>query len=98
EDGPPVMPKDPYAYVVAAFQALPSPNYEEALTTLEGVNTKVTELATVKKQDTQDIYDVMEDTQENGTKESGPKANYKVKPGCNIKPKLSTINQCKPNW
>nr|GEU73194.1 putative reverse transcriptase domain-containing protein [Tanacetum cinerariifolium] len=26
-DGPPVMPKDPYAYVVAAFQALPSPEY-----------------------------------------------------------------------
>nr|GEV26336.1 hypothetical protein [Tanacetum cinerariifolium] len=27
EDGPPVMPKDPYAYVVAAFQALPKPDY-----------------------------------------------------------------------
>nr|GFD29590.1 hypothetical protein [Tanacetum cinerariifolium] len=26
-DGPPVMPKDPYAYVVAAFQSLPPPNY-----------------------------------------------------------------------
>ncbi|GKG41891.1 hypothetical protein Tco_0473642, partial [Tanacetum coccineum] len=26
-DGPPVMLKDPYAYVVAAFQALPSLNY-----------------------------------------------------------------------
>ncbi|GKF61853.1 hypothetical protein Tco_0181907, partial [Tanacetum coccineum] len=26
-DGPPVMPEDPYAYVVAAFQALPSPDY-----------------------------------------------------------------------
>ncbi|GKD07734.1 hypothetical protein Tco_1187419 [Tanacetum coccineum] len=26
-DGPPVMPVDPYAYVVAAFQAPPSPNY-----------------------------------------------------------------------
>ncbi|GJS32212.1 hypothetical protein Tco_0530594 [Tanacetum coccineum] len=26
-DGPPVMPTDPYAYVVAAFQALPSPDY-----------------------------------------------------------------------
>nr|GEU73204.1 putative reverse transcriptase domain-containing protein [Tanacetum cinerariifolium] len=25
--GPPVMPEDPYAYVVAAFQAPPSPNY-----------------------------------------------------------------------
>nr|GFB27722.1 hypothetical protein [Tanacetum cinerariifolium] len=31
EDGPPVMPKDPYAYVVAAFQALPSPNYVPGL-------------------------------------------------------------------
>ncbi|GKD05623.1 hypothetical protein Tco_1180597, partial [Tanacetum coccineum] len=26
-DGPPVMTKDPYAYVVAAFQAPPSPDY-----------------------------------------------------------------------
>nr|GEV77222.1 hypothetical protein [Tanacetum cinerariifolium] len=26
-DGPPVLPKDPYAYVVAAFQAPPSPDY-----------------------------------------------------------------------
>ncbi|GKB04460.1 putative reverse transcriptase domain-containing protein [Tanacetum coccineum] len=26
-DGPPIMPEDPYAYVVAAFQALPSPDY-----------------------------------------------------------------------
>nr|GEV11994.1 hypothetical protein [Tanacetum cinerariifolium] len=26
-DGPPVMLKDPYAYVVATFQALPSPDY-----------------------------------------------------------------------
>nr|GFC53877.1 hypothetical protein [Tanacetum cinerariifolium] len=26
-DRPPVMPEDPYAYVVAAFQAPPSPNY-----------------------------------------------------------------------
>ncbi|GJY53710.1 hypothetical protein Tco_0445374, partial [Tanacetum coccineum] len=26
-DGPPVMPEDPYAYVVAAFQALPSLDY-----------------------------------------------------------------------
>ncbi|GJS30247.1 putative ribonuclease H-like domain-containing protein, partial [Tanacetum coccineum] len=26
-DGPPVIPEDPYAYVVAAFQAPPSPNY-----------------------------------------------------------------------
>nr|GFC56673.1 hypothetical protein [Tanacetum cinerariifolium] len=36
---------------------------EEALTTLEGVNTRVTELATVQEQDTQDIYEVIEDTQ-----------------------------------
>nr|GFA72110.1 hypothetical protein [Tanacetum cinerariifolium] len=26
-DGPPVMPEDPYAYVVAAFQVPPSPDY-----------------------------------------------------------------------
>ncbi|GKF68530.1 hypothetical protein Tco_0198209 [Tanacetum coccineum] len=26
-DEPPVMPEDPYAYVVASFQALPSPDY-----------------------------------------------------------------------
>nr|GFA96284.1 hypothetical protein [Tanacetum cinerariifolium] len=130
---------------------------EVALTTLEGVNTRVTELAAVQEQDTQDIYGVMEDIQgrqteifqrvealvddsstitrladwlirrldflerlerilwdlrhlatalgeiqalqareqaraENGTKESGTKANYKVKPRCNTKPKLSTIN------
>ncbi|GJY66732.1 hypothetical protein Tco_0468970 [Tanacetum coccineum] len=26
-DGPPVIPEDPYAYVVAAFQASPSPDY-----------------------------------------------------------------------
>ncbi|GJW68354.1 hypothetical protein Tco_0122778 [Tanacetum coccineum] len=26
-DGPPVMPEDPYAYVMAAFQASPSPDY-----------------------------------------------------------------------
>nr|GEY51912.1 hypothetical protein [Tanacetum cinerariifolium]GEZ27481.1 hypothetical protein [Tanacetum cinerariifolium] len=30
-DGPPVMPKDPYAYVVAAFQALPPSNYVPGL-------------------------------------------------------------------
>nr|GEX42004.1 hypothetical protein [Tanacetum cinerariifolium] len=29
--GPPVMPEDPYAYVVAAFQALPPPNYVPGL-------------------------------------------------------------------
>nr|GFB89785.1 hypothetical protein [Tanacetum cinerariifolium] len=36
---------------------------EEALTTLEGFNTRVIELAAVQEQDTQDIYGVMEDTQ-----------------------------------
>nr|GFB54200.1 hypothetical protein [Tanacetum cinerariifolium] len=36
---------------------------EEALTTLEGVNTRVLELVAVQEQDTQDIYGVMEDTQ-----------------------------------
>ncbi|GJZ31900.1 putative reverse transcriptase domain-containing protein [Tanacetum coccineum] len=36
---------------------------EVPLTTLEGVNTRVTELAAVKEQDTQDIYGVIEDTQ-----------------------------------
>ncbi|GJT09488.1 hypothetical protein Tco_0856530, partial [Tanacetum coccineum] len=30
-DGPPVMPLDPYAYVVAAFQAPPSPDYVPSL-------------------------------------------------------------------
>nr|GEZ58461.1 hypothetical protein [Tanacetum cinerariifolium] len=36
---------------------------EEALTTLEGVNTRVTELAAVQERDTHDIYGVIEDTQ-----------------------------------
>ncbi|GKB39365.1 hypothetical protein Tco_0884307 [Tanacetum coccineum] len=40
---------------------------EVALTTLEGVNARVTELATVQEQDTQDIYDVIEDTQDRQT-------------------------------
>ncbi|GJR37859.1 hypothetical protein Tco_1213543 [Tanacetum coccineum] len=26
-DGPPIMTEDPYAYIVAAYQAPPSPNY-----------------------------------------------------------------------
>ncbi|GKE61299.1 hypothetical protein Tco_1511666, partial [Tanacetum coccineum] len=30
-DGPPVMPEDPYVYVVAAIQALPSPDYVPGL-------------------------------------------------------------------
>nr|GFC29589.1 hypothetical protein [Tanacetum cinerariifolium] len=41
---------------------------EEALTTLKGVNTRVTELDVVQEQDTQDIYGVMEDTQGRQTK------------------------------
>nr|GFA54781.1 hypothetical protein [Tanacetum cinerariifolium] len=36
---------------------------EEALTTLKGVNTRVTELVAVQEKDTQDIYGVMEDAQ-----------------------------------
>nr|GFA84788.1 hypothetical protein [Tanacetum cinerariifolium] len=40
---------------------------EEALTTLEGVNTRVTELAVVQEQDTQDIYRVMQDAQRRQT-------------------------------
>nr|GFA71991.1 hypothetical protein [Tanacetum cinerariifolium] len=42
--------------------------YEEALTTLEGVNTRVTELAAVQEQDTQDIYGVTKDTHGRQTK------------------------------
>ncbi|GJR09020.1 hypothetical protein Tco_0791672 [Tanacetum coccineum] len=40
---------------------------EVALTTLEGVNDRVTELAAVQEQDTQDIYAVIEDTQDRQT-------------------------------
>ncbi|GKB24314.1 hypothetical protein Tco_0863715 [Tanacetum coccineum] len=40
---------------------------EVAPTTLEGVNDRVTELAVVQEQDTQDIYDVIEDTQDRQT-------------------------------
>ncbi|GJX54339.1 hypothetical protein Tco_0282708 [Tanacetum coccineum] len=40
---------------------------EVAPTTLEGVNDRVTELATVQEQDTQDIYAVIEDTQDRQT-------------------------------
>ncbi|GKE44721.1 hypothetical protein Tco_1472005 [Tanacetum coccineum] len=40
---------------------------EVAMTTLEGVNTRVTELAMVQEQDTHDIYDVIEDTQDRQT-------------------------------
>nr|GFB67092.1 hypothetical protein [Tanacetum cinerariifolium] len=36
-DGPPVMSEDPYAHVVAAFQALPLPNYVPGLEELEQV-------------------------------------------------------------
>ncbi|GKE61255.1 hypothetical protein Tco_1511622, partial [Tanacetum coccineum] len=38
-----------------------------ALTTLEGVNARVIELAAVQEQDTQDVYDVIEDTQDRQT-------------------------------
>ncbi|GKF13781.1 hypothetical protein Tco_0055243, partial [Tanacetum coccineum] len=40
---------------------------EVAPTTLEGVNDRVTKLAAVQEQDTQDIYDVIEDTQDRQT-------------------------------
>ncbi|GJX78509.1 hypothetical protein Tco_0326658 [Tanacetum coccineum] len=40
---------------------------EVALTTLEGVNARVIELTVVQEQDTQDIYDVIEDTQDRQT-------------------------------
>ncbi|GJR94757.1 hypothetical protein Tco_0266931 [Tanacetum coccineum] len=40
---------------------------EVAPATLEGVNTRVTELATVQEQDTQDIYAVIEDTHDRQT-------------------------------
>ncbi|GKD11516.1 putative reverse transcriptase domain-containing protein [Tanacetum coccineum] len=40
---------------------------EVASTTIEGVNTRVTELTAVQEQDTQDIYAVMEDTQDRQT-------------------------------
>ncbi|GJZ03991.1 hypothetical protein Tco_0537266, partial [Tanacetum coccineum] len=40
---------------------------EVALMTLEGFNTRVTELAAVQEQDTQDIYAVIEDTQDRQT-------------------------------
>ncbi|GKA85822.1 hypothetical protein Tco_0807476 [Tanacetum coccineum] len=40
---------------------------EVAPMTLEGVNTRVTELAAVQEQDTQDIYAMIEDTQDRHT-------------------------------
>ncbi|GKC95665.1 hypothetical protein Tco_1161107, partial [Tanacetum coccineum] len=40
---------------------------EVAPTTLEGVNARVTELVAVQEQDTHDIYDVIEDTQDRQT-------------------------------
>ncbi|GKE15832.1 hypothetical protein Tco_1423409 [Tanacetum coccineum] len=40
---------------------------EVASTTLEGVNARVTELAAVQEQDTQDVYAVIEDTQDRQT-------------------------------
>ncbi|GKD17896.1 hypothetical protein Tco_1207054, partial [Tanacetum coccineum] len=41
---------------------------EVAPTTLEGVNARVTELTTVQEQDTQDVYAVIEDTQDRQTR------------------------------
>ncbi|GJU49435.1 putative reverse transcriptase domain-containing protein [Tanacetum coccineum] len=41
---------------------------EVAPTTLEGVNARVTELAAVQEQDTQDVYAVIEDTQDRQTR------------------------------
>ncbi|GKG20943.1 hypothetical protein Tco_0380744, partial [Tanacetum coccineum] len=40
---------------------------EVALTTLEGVNARVTELSAVQEQDTQDIYALIEDGQDRQT-------------------------------
>ncbi|GJR20391.1 putative reverse transcriptase domain-containing protein [Tanacetum coccineum] len=40
---------------------------EVALTTLEGVNARVTELSQVQEEDTQDIYDVIKDAQDRQT-------------------------------
>ncbi|GKF46267.1 hypothetical protein Tco_0136069, partial [Tanacetum coccineum] len=34
-DGPPIMPEDPYAYIVAAYQAPPSPDYMPGLEELQ---------------------------------------------------------------
>ncbi|GJW68075.1 hypothetical protein Tco_0122499 [Tanacetum coccineum] len=46
----------------------PTESVEEvAPTTLEGVNARVTELAVVQEQDTQDVYAVIEDTQDRQT-------------------------------
>nr|GFA76616.1 hypothetical protein [Tanacetum cinerariifolium] len=52
--------------VAAAARPIEDPRdvaEEEAMMTLEEVNTRVTELAALQEQDTQDIYGVMEDTQ-----------------------------------
>ncbi|GJS11003.1 putative ribonuclease H-like domain-containing protein [Tanacetum coccineum] len=46
-DGPPVMPEDPYAYVVAAFQAPPSPDYVSGPESRLKVVTMVKELENV---------------------------------------------------
>nr|GFC86381.1 hypothetical protein [Tanacetum cinerariifolium] len=56
--------------VAAAARPIEDPRdvaEEEALTTLEGVNTRVIELVAVQEQDTQDIYGVMKDTQDRQT-------------------------------
>nr|GFC04052.1 hypothetical protein [Tanacetum cinerariifolium] len=48
---------------------------EEALTTLKGVNTRVTELATVQEQDTQDIYELTDVIFSCDLKKMAPKEN-----------------------
>nr|GFB32928.1 hypothetical protein [Tanacetum cinerariifolium] len=72
---------------------------EEALKTLEGVNTRVIELAAVQEQDTQDIYGVMDDTQGRQTeifqrveamkmapKKAAPKRTTRLNPGATSNP------------
>nr|GFA54422.1 hypothetical protein [Tanacetum cinerariifolium] len=59
---------------------------EEALMTLEGVNTRVTELAAVQEQDTQDIYGVMEDIQKMAPKKATPKRTTWLNPGVTSNP------------
>ncbi|GKC59817.1 hypothetical protein Tco_1087415 [Tanacetum coccineum] len=56
------------SYGIRAVWVDPAETIEEvAPTTLEGVNDRVTELAAVQEQDTQDIYAMIEDTQERQT-------------------------------
>nr|GFA89850.1 hypothetical protein [Tanacetum cinerariifolium] len=64
---------------------------EEALTTLEGVNTRVTELAAVQEQDTQDIYEVIEDTQARDAKRTGDDSHT---PGTGIRRTERVTREC----